>query len=89
MMSEATINVESSGAYRNGTQRNINTLEKFEKSFSRINTPSWMRDKVSQNRLRGTETDDINNQHVVPSYSDSKPPTTSEVEYNNDDESYN
>ena len=59
MASEGTtMTLESSRAYRNGSQRSSDALEKFEKSFSRINRPSWMRDKIPQVKLPGVTTDD-------------------------------
>ena len=58
MASEATLSIESSKSYRNGTQRSNDALEKFEKSFSRINTPIWMREKVPKIRLPATTTDE-------------------------------
>ena len=59
MASEATtMTLESSKAYRNGSQRSNDALEKFEKSFSRINRPSWMREKLPQVKLPGMTPDD-------------------------------
>ena len=58
MASEATLSIEGSKSYRNGTQRSNDALEKFEKSFSRINTPIWMREKVPKIRLPATTTDE-------------------------------
>ena len=58
MASEATLSIDGSKSYRNGTQRSNDALEKFEKSFSRINTPIWMREKVPKIRLPATTTDE-------------------------------
>ena len=84
MASEARVNIESSRAYRNGTQRSTDALEKFEKSFSRINTPSWMKEKVPQMRISGSGTDQ-NNSYGVSSSDITKP---SQHECDNE-ESYN
>ena len=84
MASDATVNIESSRVYRNGKQRSSDALEKFEKSFSRINTPSWMKEKPPHLRIPVSDTAQ-NNCYEVQPLDNTKPP---QLEFDND-ESYN
>ena len=94
MASEATKNIVvenkkllseiSSRGYRNGTQKSSDAMEKFEKSFSRINTPSWMKDKVPQMRIPGSGKEQ-NNSYGVSTLDHTKPSPPecdNEVSYN-------
>ena len=91
---EASINLECNGAYRNGAyrkelmERNKKTLEKFEKSFSRINTPSWMRERIPQIKLPRTTTDEPQHNYSTPG-SDSRPTTLTVEDEIDDDNSDN
>ena len=82
MANEASLNIEGSRAYQTGSQRSNEALERFEKSFSRINTPSWLRERVPQIRLSGHGSHEGNN-YVVPPFEHTKTTPTSECD--NDD----
>ena len=94
MTSENTVNV-GHNSLRNG-RRNKHTLEKFERSLARINTPSWMREKavspeIKLSSLDRRTTSDANNHQYAMNEPSSEHQSLPAYDYagNDDESSYN
>ena len=94
MTSENTVNI-GHNSLRNG-RRNKHTLEKFERSLARINTPIWMREKavspeIKLSSLDRRTTSDANNHQYAMNEPSSEHQSLPTYDYagNDDESSYN